>query len=356
MAFGINTVSPRREVNTNQKRWYNGSRKLTIAQFTNVYGSSDSWMDASGAWSSCRQPCEALGSYGDAYSAAVADVVVLSLQNFNGVPWTRPANQLWIGSYFESPEHYPSLEDPNIMQHFNLTTGFRPDADLPVFGMVYDTFKDFRRVANYTLPDWKQKRMQGMAMMSVWISNCGIDKTQRMDILDELASLNVSYASYGTCRNTHAPKAALLRLSNDDWRRFGLESAGTELVAVATRHPFFYAAENSNYPYYVTEKVFHGLLAGSVPVYIGDSAHLRVIAPPHSIIYADDFDSIEAMAAHIKAVADSLKLYEEYLSWRQDPQAVKQLERIMALPNWASEHPQEYACALCEYLHAIPKG
>ena len=83
-----------------------------------------------------------------ATSAASADVVILNLQGFSRAPWERPAGQIWAGTYFESSEHYPNLEGKNTMAQFNLTLGFRADADSPVFNMVYDTFKDFARVSN----------------------------------------------------------------------------------------------------------------------------------------------------------------------------------------------------------------
>jgi len=308
-------------------------------------------MDKSGAWALCSRPCQAVGEFGDATSAASADVVVLNLQGFSQAPWERPAGQIWAGTYFESPEHYPNLEDKKTMAHFNLTLGFRTDADTPIFSMIYDTFKDYDRVSNYTLPDWRAKHAQDTPMMSVWISNCGIETTHRMSIMEELASHGITYASYGGCKRTHAAKQAVSSLSNDDWRRYGAENAGAELVAVATRHLFFYAAENSDYPYYITEKVFHGLLAGSVPVYLGDATHLKLVAPPRSIIYAEDYASTELLAAHLLLVANDESLYRSYLKWRADPQSVQQLRCVMALPQWAMEHPKRYACAMYELLH-----
>ena len=52
--------------------------------------------------------------------------------------------------------------------------------------------------------------------MSVWISNCGIETTHRMSIMEELASHGITYASYGGCKKTHAVKQTLASLSNDD--------------------------------------------------------------------------------------------------------------------------------------------
>lgn len=65
---------------------------------------------------------------------------------------------------------------------------------------------------------------------------------------------------------------------------------------MASQHMFFYAAENSACVYYITEKVCYGLLEGSVPIYIGNSVNLRVIALPDSIISAEDFANTRNLA------------------------------------------------------------
>lgn len=327
-------------------------KRIRIAQYSHVYGADPLWNDDSGAWESCGQPCEAIGGYGDASSAATADVVVLDIQTFRSVPWARPAKQIWVGTYFESPDHYPNRKNPQIMSQFNVTMGFRPDDDLPVFNMVYDTMKGFAGITNLTLPTWEAKQARP-ELMSVWISNCNTDRTHRKDILKQLASSKISYASYGRCWNTHSSAQGVTALTDADWRRYGSQNLGAELVAVAAQYLFFFAAENSDYPYYITEKVFHGLAAGSVPVYVGDAENLKKIAPPHSIIYANDFESVGALASHLHTVAQNPELYEQYLKWRQDSDALNKLEAMMALPAWASTHGREYACALCEYMHAI---
>lgn len=326
---------------------------LTIAQYSHVYGPSPLWSDTTGAWKSCQQPCRAVGEYGDPTAAASADIVILNLQDFSSAPWKRPTSQIWVGVYFESPVHYPNLENEAVVSQFNLTMGFRPDSDLPIFNMIYDTVKDFDRIRDFPLPTWEAKNASEVPLMSVWISNCGIDTTHRLSILQELASHGVTYASYGQCQRTHNLEETLSSLPTSEWQDYGKEGPGAELIAAATKHMFFYAAENSEYPYYITEKVFHGLVAGSVPVYIGDSDHLKQIAPPHSVIYANDFESVEALAAHLMRVGRNPALYESYLQWRGQPTSLKNIRRIMALPQWASEHNSEYACGLCGFLHLM---
>jgi hypothetical protein len=134
-----------------------------------------------------------------------------------------------------------------------------------------------------------------------------------------------------------------------EWRSFAGRGDGRLLVAVASRHLFFFAAENSNCAYYITEKVFHGLVAGSVPIYLGDADRLKLIAPLNSVIYASDFKDAAALAAYLKILIEDRQEYEKHLAWRTDKQAIQNLEIIMAASRWTDEN---LACAFCELLYA----
>ena len=222
---------------------------LTVSLYQTYYGNAA--RDVNGAWKSCRRPCLEIGVADghDVDAAASADVVNIVMQGSHSIPWKRPANQIWVGVYFESPGHTP-FQDEEI---FNLTLGFRADSDFPIFGMAYDTFQNYEglspnalRVKDFTLPTFEAKNASDMAMMSVWISNCGIETTGRIRILNELASHGVTYASYGRCQHTHAAQEARSTLPTEWWDLPA--DGGAEKIAVSAKHLFLYAAENSAYP------------------------------------------------------------------------------------------------------------
>jgi hypothetical protein len=172
-----------------------------------------------------------------------------------------------------------------------------------------------------------------------------------MRILSELALANITIASYGRCHNTHSIRLENLTVDGQ-WEELGRK--GDEQVAVASQHLFFYAAENSACAYYITEKVFNGLLAGSVPIYVGDSAHLRAIAPTDSIIYADDFPDTRKLGTYMRTLIDNPHAYQKHLAWRDDPRSVDNLQKLLDMVERERTSPTKFSCALCEFLHHRP--
>ena len=325
------------------------SPPLYIAQYSHVYGPAAVW---SGNFTGCDRPCQAVGTYGDVAAAATADVVVINLMSPR-TQWARPPGQVWVGTYFESPDHYPSLRNAATLAAFNYTTGYRPDADFPVFNMVLDTASHLNKTLAWSLPAYSLK--QGRPMLATWISNCHIDAIGRLPLLADLDRHNVTIASYGKC----GPGRTAAKVGPDldpVWREWAASGgSGAEKAAVSAQHLFMYAAENSGCAYYTTEKVFHALVGGTVPVYVGDAASLKRLAPPGSVIYAADFESTAALAAHLKRLARDRDAYEGYLAWRTKPASLDALHRVMALPAWEVAQGGSRACALCEFLWAAPR-
>jgi len=324
---------------------------VRIAQYSHVYGPSPVW---STNFTECDRACDPVGRYGDVAAAAQADVVIFNLMAPPQRPfWPRPPGQLWVGTYFESPDHYPSLRNASILAQFNYTMGYRPDADFPLFNMVLDTAKDVNKTLAWPLPPYHLK--QGRPMMATWISNCLVDTLGRLPLLDELEARNVSIVSYGRC----GPGLAKPKVGPDlnaCWRKWATTGGpGAEKAAVSTQHLFMFAAENSGCAYYNTEKVFHALVAGSVPVYLGDGTSLKKLAPLGSVIYAADFKSAAVLAEHLRFLAGNRTAYEAYLAWRRDFRSLDALHRVMAFPAWEVDNAGTRACALCEFLWAAPR-
>ena len=83
-------------------------------------------------------------------------------------------------------------------------------------------------------------------------------------------------------------------------------------------YKFYLAFENSNCKDYVTEKFFtNALHNGVVPIVMGASVEeYAAIAPPHSFLHVDQFDSPAALAEYLKLLDGDDNLYNEFFQWR----------------------------------------
>jgi hypothetical protein len=98
--------------------------------------------------------------------------------------------------------------------------------------------------------------------------------------------LDINVHSYGKCLNN----------KQMPWYAFDKFSAKQHLMK---RYKFYLAFENSNEDYYVTEKFFGGLIAGTVPVVMGWKDVARVAPHPKSFIHVNDFESPKALAEYL---------------------------------------------------------
>jgi hypothetical protein len=88
---------------------------------------------------------------------------------------------------------------------------------------------------------------------------------------------------------------------------------------VIGKYLFNFAFENSIERGYVTEKAFNALESGTVPVYLGDSVHLKALLPhPKAAIFVDDYgDNYTALADYLKYLSSNETAYEEHRAWRK---------------------------------------
>lgn len=97
-------------------------------------------------------------------------------------------------------------------------------------------------------------------------------------------------------------------------------------------------------PDYTSEKVYDGLLAGSLPIYYGNP-NITHLVPPHSIIRAADFPSPKALADFLKELAKDQERYEMYFQWKYEP-PTRQFQ-------WALDHSGMRHTAMCKICEAL---
>ena len=89
--------------------------------------------------------------------------------------------------------------------------------------------------------------------------------------------------------------------------------------AMSQRYLFTIAMENSNTYDYVTEKLWHPLAAGSVPIYDGAPNVDDWLPCHHCIIDVRKFPSARVLADYLKVLEKNMTLYGEYHQWRNEP-------------------------------------
>lgn len=94
--------------------------------------------------------------------------------------------------------------------------------------------------------------------------------------------------------------------------RDGINAQKTKFDFIKSRK-FNICYENTSYPGYVTEKVFHALYNNVVPIYWGSETY-EIDFNPKAIISRHDFDSDDQMIEYIKEVDNNDDMYNKILS------------------------------------------
>jgi len=138
--------------------------------------------------------------------------------------------------------------------------------------------------------------------------------------------------------------------------RPGHENWESDKIWILNRYRYVSAIENSVGLDYVTEKVYDGLAAGAVPLYLGASNVWDFLPSSDSIISLRDFPSPTAVAEYLKWLDgdaeiklgeenhDQLRLESKHHMWRIHPPSVhfQNLQQLSDFTGSAS-----YPCRLC---------
>ena len=89
--------------------------------------------------------------------------------------------------------------------------------------------------------------------------------------------------------------------------------AGYQILA--KEYKFYLSLENSLCTEYVTEKFFNALRYGILP--ITNSKDMRKIAPPHSYIDINHFNSPEDLMKYLEKLSQNEELYNSYFWWNE---------------------------------------
>eukprot|EP00741_Cyanophora_paradoxa_P005081 tig00000857_g4923.t1 len=196
-------------------------------------------------------PCDVPCAYThDAAAAAVADAKKGRAPDRLSRDWDKECEaQLNVVQSMESPETYPQASVAGYRDAgWDVLSSLERGSDVP---FPYVSWWD------YSIFD-APKPKGAEAMAAFFVSNCA---PERLRVIEELEAAGVSMHSFGGCkRNREIPEEARQRAKG---------SRITEKVITLSAYKFYLAFENTRVTDYVTEKLYEGYTAGTVPLYLG---------------------------------------------------------------------------------------
>jgi hypothetical protein len=220
--------------------------------------------------------------------------------------------QLWVFWSMECELNYMWQYKPEILSLFDIMMTYKMDADVP---------------APYFYPPYlnmlKRAPKEKTGLINAFISS-EVNKSNRFKYLKEIMSL-LEVHSYGKALNNR-------KLENDE----GVQSKGRTMA----RYKFTIAFENAIAKDYVTEKFFHPLIVGSVPVYFG-APNIAQFAPgDNCYININDFSSVRELTDYLRQLDADDSLYQRYMQWKSEPLRASFVSMVEA----TRKHPMERMC------------
>lgn len=232
---------------------------------------------------------------------------------------------------------------------FNLTSSYRHDSDVHrPYGDHNSALQDARYTYNKVKDIW-QERITGDALMKVierlkrpagenhtaWmVSNCESTRgaVVRKEFTDRLVKHGLKLDGYGECYDNVMVRTPWDKPHYD-----------TDSFGEFTKYKFYLAFENSMHCNdYLSEKFWRNSLTQfMVPIVYGPHPDdVKRMAPPHSYIHVEDYDSPHELTKYLDYLDRNMTAYMEYHEWRKAPADVY-------LDN-ASKNTERMYCGVCK--------
>jgi len=242
----------------------------------------------------CRVRCRFISMDAPPDMIRSADAVVFhlphaALYNFTPVHYEsvygHRSNQSYWGFMLESFVNYWQLDNPQFLNSIDFWMTHRRDSHVPTTYANRVWSQSFHTAP----PPLKGKRTDALA---IFISSNCFPSNDRLIWAKALIEA-MPVHSYGKCAH------------NKDIPSDGGQDS-REKIALMSTYKFCLAFENRCEEDYVSEKFFHALAAGCLPVYMGAPNIRDYLPSPDAIIRTDDFETPEKLAEFLKALPSTL--------------------------------------------------
>jgi hypothetical protein len=244
------------------------------------------------------------------------DAFVYSVLDPEGYVFSR-FERVLVGVAFESAANFPALDYAAFPYYFDTGVGYKRG-----FMEMHATYNNYwpAQFRSRGAP-FVQKRDALLALYSA----CHWEGRNRL--VEALGKL-LTIESLGPCRRSAEVAAVVPQCA-------GLPRRGRtvwlESECLLHHYKFYLAAENSREPDYVTEKLWQGLRAGAVPVYLG-APNVRLYLPEGAAVFIDDFASLADLADYLKRASADEALYARHHAWKRLPLPGRFVNSAIARP------------------------
>ena len=325
---------PATVLNVHKKRKFHNTRtpnsSILVLYWTSVFGHVPNLSEKPFDWpflyvgKNCPVRCEVSNNRS---RVAEASALVMHGSNIHELPTASDYIESipWIFHVNENPVYLESVRNKAVMGKFNYLANYRLDSDFPC--------PEFRP------PDMTKPVPFGekSGLVIAVYSHCEDTRTLYMFRLMKYLAID----SYGDC------------LQNKP-RIPGGKNA-TKLVM--RRYKFTLAFPNADCDYYMTEKIYNALSAGSVPVWMGTDKIDEVLQwgnLKHSIIKVKDFPSPRKLAEYLLYLSGNEAEYNKYLKWKYEGFKFPPEYYKTAVGEWWDGLP--LYCRICMRIAKDPWG
>ncbi|GAB5353288.1 hypothetical protein AAMO2058_000024300 [Amorphochlora amoebiformis] len=255
------------------------------------------------------------------------DIVIISLgwserlEGFN-TPFVqkKKPGQIWVSCSVENGVTYPRTPEKVLKNKYGMDLVMSPSFKADVYISFYSHFylggESIRSTLRGIKPLAYEKKTPKIVIMNAACNGKRFE--YRNSFVEGVINNNFTNGyveSIGRCWRNSQPRSPWV----DDG--LGNRPMAFHMNKMANIRPYMFTLchESTELDGWVTEKVYHALAMGSIPIYRGSRSIKQFIPCENCIIDTRDFPTIDQLAIHLKKVITDRKLHDSYHAWRAQP-------------------------------------
>ncbi|GMI43906.1 hypothetical protein TrCOL_g196 [Triparma columacea] len=277
----------------------------------------------------------------DRSTVGTADVVLFHVKTHSkgDFPARVDGGQKWGYVSLEQPGYAPLINDKSYTSRFDYSLTYDLDSSIPTI-TVSPHFTAEQYHAAEVLPFSQKDGFGSPNAIAAFVSNCNAAGAGKRQTMMQELSKYMPLHSYGSCMHNHEEPSMPGCKAGD---------RACNKQKVLRRYKFYLSFENDVIKDYVSEKVFDGLLGGTLPVYRGAESIDMFMPSDRSkaVVKMSDFgDDMKALAEYLLELADNEEEYNKYFEWKKEVA----LDRFQGVLDMTA-YKYTSLCRICEKVH-----